>query len=111
MNPDQKEIDRLWRHVGLEALRERLSEVEKSAAHFERALRALPTCDKCARLSLFEHIEQTGKRLGSQVISLTALTETLKSTVDTAEKLAAKLSQEVPGPCRCAEEECTCQHD
>ena len=111
MNDDiAASINKLWQKLGLQELRERLKEVVSSAEGFEQALKALPACDKCARLILLDQIERTGRKLGSEVISLTAMAETLKSVGQAAEDAQTKLSQGIPGPCQCREEECVCSH-
>ena len=94
--------------MGLEALREGLVEIDKLAQEFEDALKDLPSCDRCARVALVDQIKKTGSDLGSKVIGLTALAETLRTVLTAAEKAGSALVESCPSPCRCAPGECKC---
>ena len=105
-----KEIDTadLWKRVGLDTLREGLIEINKLVQGFEGALKNLPSCDKCARVAMVDQIKTTGSDLGSKVIGLTALAETLRAVLTTAEKARSSLVQSCPSPCHCAAGKCEC---
>ena len=104
----KEEVNRLWRRIGLDDLRLHLENVNSLAHGFEGALQALPTCSECARATLFEQIRETGSQLGSEVISLSALAETLKEAVAAAEALQSELVKNPPPPCRCEGNPCFC---
>ncbi len=98
----------LWRRIGLKELRQALIGVEVLTRQFEEALRALPTCDECARTVLLEQINAAGSRLSSQVVSLAVLASTLKKAGAKAEEKIGQLMERPPDPCHCPSRECTC---
>ena len=100
----------LWRRVGLDELRQALARVQGLTAGFEKALRTLPPCNTCARVSLLEQIQATGRHLSSEAASLSVLASTLKQAVAAAEQMQAELAANAPEPCQCSSGECTC-HD
>lgn len=91
-----------------EEIRLHLENVNSAAHHFEEALQALPACSECARVALLEHIRKAGNELGSEVISLSALAETLKGAVSAAESFQSQLTENPPSPCRCKGDPCSC---
>lgn len=104
------DIDALWKRLGLQELREALIRTEGLARNFEAALKALPSCDDCARVALLDQIRKTGGALSSETVSLSVLAVNLKEAVAVAEKAQAGLAANAPTPCHCPEDQCTC-HD
>ena len=104
----QVESEDLWRRVGLEELRRTLAQVSDLIKDFERALRALPSCNQCARVALLEQIRGAGEALGRQTISLAMLAESLEGAVAAAEQTKAAFTANAPEPCRCPSGPCTC---
>ena len=105
------ESNEIWKRVGLHELRKELQNVVASAERFELALRELPSCDKCAKLALLEHIQNTGRKLGTQVASLSVLAESLKSTVEITENIKTQLTENIPQSCKCQGKKCSCHHN
>ena len=110
-DPTFSDTDIIWKRVGLEELREKLEKVKLLSEHFEQALRNLPSCDECARAVLFEQIKKTGNDLSGEVLSLTVLSETLRSVVAAVEKSREKLTASPAPACRCSGNPCACHHD
>lgn len=102
------DIEKLWKRIGLGELRKQLKSVIQTIEEFEQTVKLLPGCDQCAKVALLEHIEKEGRRLGTQVMSLTALTSTLKGASNAAETLERKFLDTMPHPCQCGETPCTC---
>lgn len=105
---DGIDAEDLWRRVGLDELRCALVRIECLTKQFEQALRALPPCSRCARVSLMEQIRETGGRLSGEAGSLSALAETLKRAVAAAEQTQAALAANAPEACHCTTSRCTC---
>ena len=99
---------RLWKRIGLHELRSQLENVVGAAKRFEQALKELPTCDECAKLALLEHIQNTGRKLGTQAASLSVLAESLKSSVNAVQSYQLRLTEHEPHPCRCKGSPCSC---
>ena len=113
MPPEQLQQNRtasedLWKQVGLQELRHSLDRVRVLADHFEQLLGTLPPCQGCARATLLQEIRTAGGQLGSKIISLTVLAETMREALVTAQQADAELAANAPGPCRCPGEVCTC---
>ncbi|MBI4343278.1 MAG: hypothetical protein HY601_00490 [Candidatus Omnitrophica bacterium] len=108
--PEKESLDSetLWQRLGLARLREALTEVHQFSEAFERALRGLPSCSACAKSALLERIRLTGRRLGTEAVSLSALAENLKESAALAEAVEARLAADAPAPCRCPTTVCTC---
>lgn len=104
----QTDLDELWRRVGLGELRGALLRVQELSREFEEALRALPSCDQCARAKLLEQIRSTGGRLSSEAVSLSIMAESVKSTVKAVEDAQCMLETNPPQPCHCPAGECLC---
>ena len=104
------DAEQLWSQIGLEQLRTALNRMHRLEQDFEHALRALPPCSQCARSQLLEQIRATGSRLGSEVVSVAALAETLKQAVAAAEAAQTQLAAHAPEPCSCEGGPCAC-HD
>lgn len=102
--------EQIWKRIGLHELRSALENVVKAAQRFEQALEELPTCDECAKLALLEHIQDTGRKLGTQAASLSVLAESLKGTESVAENLKLSLIERAPKPCKCRGKACSCHH-
>ncbi len=102
--------EQIWKRIGLHELRSALENIVKAAQRFEEALGQLPTCDECAKLALLEHIQNTGRKLGTQATSLSVLAESLKGTETVAENLKSSLIEHAPKPCKCNGKECSCHH-
>ena len=100
----------LWRRMGLDELRHALVRTQGVMQQFEQALRTLPPCNACARVSLLEQIHAAGRHLSSEAASLSVLAGTLKQAVAAAEQTQTKLAANAPPPCRCSSGQCTC-HD
>jgi hypothetical protein len=111
--PEKHDIDSddLWRRVGLDELRQALARVENLSSGFEKALRTLPPCNTCARVSLLEQIQTAGRHLSSEAASLSVLAGTLKQAVSAAEKMQAELATNIPEPCQCSSGKCICHDD
>lgn len=104
-----KDFEELWERVGLENLRQALTKVDALTHRFERSLQELPNCDKCARVTLLDHIEQTGAQLSGEIISLTSLAASIKQAVNVIESAQKDLKEQVPHRCECPDEAaCTC---
>jgi hypothetical protein len=101
---------RLWKRVGLHELRGQLEHVASAAKRFEQALKELPSCDECAKLALLDYIQSTGRKLGTQVASLSVLAESLKSTVDAVQGYQIELTANPPRPCQCKSDRCSCHN-
>lgn len=110
MGAGQVDTDDLWRRVGLEELRQALERVTALANEFAGALKALPPCNACARVSLLEQIHTSGRHLSGEAGSLSVLAGALKQAVAAAEQTQAELVANAPSPCRCSSGQCTC-HD
>jgi hypothetical protein len=106
--PQAADSEEIWRRVGLEALRQALTQVSGLVKDFERILGSLPSCNQCARLALLEHIQTAGTQLSRQAVSLTVLAESLKGAVAAAERTGVELAEHCPDPCRCPAGRCTC---
>jgi len=104
----QADLDELWGRVGLSELRGALLRVQELSREFERALRALPPCDQCARARLLEQIRSAGGRLSSEAVNLSILAESVKTTVKAAEDAQCMLETNPPQPCHCPAGECRC---
>ena len=104
------DVENIWKRVGLEKLRQQLRQVIVSSKKFEQSLRSLPACNECAKVVLLEHIQKTGRRLSGQVVSLTTLAETLKSTLKATEHVEKILIENAPPPCKCGSQKCSCHH-
>ncbi len=102
--------EQLWKRIGLHELRNALENIVTAAKRFEQALRELPTCDECAKLALLEHIQNTGRKLGTQVVSLSVLAESLTGSADVAQNLKSDLIEHAPQPCKCSGKVCSCHH-
>lgn len=102
--------EQIWKRIGLHELRSALENIVTAAKRFEQALRELPICDECAKLALLEHIQRTGRKLGTQVVSLSVLAESLTGTAGVAENLKSSLIEHAPTPCKCSGKVCSCHH-
>jgi len=102
------DIERLWRRVGLQELRETAVRAQQSLRQFEQLLRALPTCDMCAKARLLERMGETGRQLSHEVSSLSMLASALQDTVRAAEGAQVTLQKAAISPCRCEQGPCTC---
>lgn len=102
--------EQLWKRIGLHELRSALENVANAAKRFEQALGELPVCDECAKFALLEHIQNTGRKLGTQAASLSVLAESLKGSADVAQNLKAGLVEHAPKPCQCSGKVCSCHH-
>ena len=100
--------DELWRRVGLAELRQALVRTEELMVRFEQTLQTLPPCTTCARAKLLEQLERQTGRLAQEMTGLAVLATTLKQTLVTLEQAEAALQQNVPAPCRCRTDVCTC---
>ena len=105
MNEDS---ENLWKRVGLEKLRDSLMKVEAFSKNFEETLKLLPKCDQCAKVALIEKIQASAGELGGEVVGLSALAGTLKSSIGAAEEAKERLEQECPENCKCSGEPCHC---
>ncbi len=104
------DVEMLWKRVGLDELRGHLKDVKALAERFEQALSMLPSCDQCAKLALLDHIEKSGRKLSSQVMNLTMLTESLRTAAGASENAEKVLCDHAPHPCQCRSEKCSCHH-
>lgn len=106
----QIDSEDLWRRVGLNELRQALVRARDLMERLDQALRTLPPCNTCARISLLEQIHTVGRYLGNEVSSLSVLASTLKQAVAAVEQTQAELIENAPVPCQCSTGQCTC-HD
>ena len=102
------DIERLWRRVGLQELRQTLKKVGTLMDSFGQTLKSLPSCDECAKAVLLEQIRATSNQVGVEAVSISVLAETLRESVTVTEKATAQLNANAPDPCRCAGEVCRC---
>ena len=100
--------DQIWKRVELEELRNAVKRAEYAIHQFERVLRALPSCNACARLKLIEQVQHTSGRLGKEAIGLTVLAQGLKNAMEAVDRTRSTLTQQSLAPCRCSGTECTC---
>ena len=100
----------LWRRVGLDELRQTLVRAQGLMERFEQALRTLPPCNTCARVSLLEQIHSAGRHRSGEAGSLSVLAGVLTQAVAAAEQTQTELAANAPPPCRCSSGQCTC-HD
>lgn len=107
-SPQLTDSDELWKRLELEELRNAVRRAEYAIHQFERVLRALPSCNACARLKLIEQIQHTSDRLGKETVGLTILAENLKSAMEATERTQSALRRRSLAPCRCAQTPCTC---
>src|SRR3989338_3167269 len=92
----------LWRRVGLDELRQALVRTQGLIQEFEQALRTLPPCNACARVSLLEQIHTAGRHLSGEAASLSVLAGVLTQAVAAAEQTQTELAANAPSPCRCS---------
>lgn len=104
----QMDMERLWRRVGLETLRQALGRIQNLEKIFEKTLEDLPVCDDCARRVLFEKLEQVGIRLGGEVLSVTTLAASFREALAVLERGRAELAGSLSHACRCPQEPCNC---
>lgn len=104
------ESEALWKRVGLEELRAALLRITRLALEFEEALKALPPCDSCARASLLEKIEASGRELGGAAITVSSLADVLRQAQETAEAACKELGTCAPEACACPPGRCACNH-
>ena len=104
----RSEAAQLWQQFGLEELRLALQRVSGLTQRFEQTLKALPSCNTCARGQLLERIRRASHELSSELGSLAVLAEALHGAVDTVGRIETALIDENPTPCRCAGEPCRC---
>ncbi len=102
------DVERLWKRVGLQELRQNLKRAETLIDAFEQALKSLPSCDECAKGALLEQIRVTSKEVGIEAVSLSVLAEAMREAVTVAEETQSELHANAPDPCRCAGERCRC---
>ena len=100
--------DELWKRAELEELRNAVRRAEYAIHQFERVLRALPSCNACARLKLIEQLHSTSNRLGKETVGLAILAQGLKNAMEATERTQSALMQQSPAPCRCTQTPCTC---
>ena len=91
-------------------MREALRRVATLVEEFEGALKALPPCDACARATLLERIEASGRRLGGAAISVSTLADALRQAQSTAERAQQELARCAPETCACPPGRCSCDH-
>ncbi len=100
----------IWRRVGLGELRQELVRTQSLMQEFEQALRTLPPCNACARVSLLEQIHAAGRHLSVASGGLSVLAGTLKQAVAAVEQTQTELMANAPASCRCSSGPCSC-HD
>jgi len=111
MSPvDDLDTNELWRRVGLEELRASIRKVESASREFERILRELPPCNRCARASLLRQIQDSGAHLSSKSGSISALAAVVKESVEQFEIELENFESETISECACSSGPCTC-HD
>lgn len=108
MGTDSIDSEDLWRRVGLDELRQTLVRTQTLMQQFEQALRTLPPCNACARVSLLEQVHSAGRHLSVEAGSLSVLAGMLKQAVAAAEQTQTELAANAPPPCRCSSGPCTC---